>query len=194
MKKLHKIPAQIAEPITPDELQAIPCINRKFVGSSLKPIRWTSRAEPGTADTPAAPSSGFIFCFRNMFMILAKITPDAVAIEKAMEPRKNIPRDLGVRKTSAWVLQPTVNPKKMVAVSMMADCAVLARRLTTPHSLIKLPKNNMPSSGRAVGARKQQSKTPATGNINFSFFETTLGSGIRMSRSSLDVNRRMIGG
>ena len=85
MKKLHNIPAQIAEPITPEELQAIPCISRKLVGSVLSPIKCTSRAEPGTAETPAAPNSGLIFCLRNRFMIFAKITPDAVAMLKATE-------------------------------------------------------------------------------------------------------------
>ena len=39
MKKLHKIPAQMAEPMTPDELHAIPCISKKFVGSSFKPVK-----------------------------------------------------------------------------------------------------------------------------------------------------------
>ena len=84
----------MAEPITPDELHAIPCISKKFVGSSFKPIKCTSRAEPGTAETPAAPSKGFIFCFRNRFIILAKIKPEAVAIENATAPRKNMPSAL----------------------------------------------------------------------------------------------------
>ena len=34
-KKLHKIPAQMAEPITPEELQAMACISRKLLGSSF---------------------------------------------------------------------------------------------------------------------------------------------------------------
>ena len=128
IKKLHRIPAQMAEPITPDELQAMPCISRKLVGSSFRPIKWTSRAEPGTAETTAAPNRGFILFLENIFMILAKIIPDAVAMEKEMDPRKKILKALGVKNTSPWVLQPTVNPRNMVAVSMMADCAVLARR------------------------------------------------------------------
>jgi len=33
--KLHKMPAQIADPMTPEELQAIACIKRKFVESSF---------------------------------------------------------------------------------------------------------------------------------------------------------------
>ena len=32
--KLHSIPAQMAEPITPEELQAIACISKKLLGSS----------------------------------------------------------------------------------------------------------------------------------------------------------------
>ena len=122
------------------------------------------------------------------------MTPEAVAMEKATAPRKKIPRDLGVRKTSAWVLQPTVKPRKMVAVSMIADWAVLASRLTTPHSFRKFPRNSIPSSGRAVGARKQHSRTPAIGNISNSFLETVLDGGILISRSFLVVNKRMIGG
>ena len=111
----------MAEPITPDELQAMACISRKLVGSSFNPIKWTSRAEPGTAETPDAPSRGFIFFFKNRFIILPKMTPEAVAIEKATAPRQKIPSALGVRNTSAWVLQPTVKPRSIVAVSMMAD-------------------------------------------------------------------------
>ena len=65
-------------------------------------------------------------------------------MENATAPRKNMPRDFGVRNTSAWVLQPTVKPRNMVAVSMMADWAVLARRFTTPHSFKKFPKNSIP--------------------------------------------------
>ena len=53
--KLHRIPAQIAEPITPEELQAMACMSKKLEGSSFWPIKWTSRADPGTADTPAGP-------------------------------------------------------------------------------------------------------------------------------------------
>ena len=37
--KLHSIPAQIADPMTPEELQAMACISRKLVGSSLRPTR-----------------------------------------------------------------------------------------------------------------------------------------------------------
>ena len=69
------------------------------------------------------------------------MTPDAVAMEKATAPKKKIPRALGVKNTSAWVLQPTVKPRNIVAVSMMADWAVFARRSTTPHSVKKFPKN-----------------------------------------------------
>ena len=53
--------------------------------------------------------------------VARKCKPDAVAIEKATAPRKKIPRALGVKNTSAWVLQPTVKPRNIVAVSMIAD-------------------------------------------------------------------------
>ncbi len=91
----------MADPITPEILGAIACIKRKLDGSSFCPTIWTTLAESGTADTPAAPKSGFILCFKNMFIIFAKIKPDAVAIPKDIAPKTNIPTDWGVRKTSA---------------------------------------------------------------------------------------------
>ena len=87
------------------------CMSRKLVGSACWPMTCTSRAEPGTADTPAAPSSGLIFCFRNRFMNLANSRPEAVAMLKATAPRAKMPTDLGLRKTSPWVEAPTVRPR-----------------------------------------------------------------------------------
>jgi hypothetical protein len=54
---------------------------------------------------PAAPSKGFIFCFRKRFIILAKIKPDAVAIENATAPRKNMPSALVVSSSmiGGWI-------------------------------------------------------------------------------------------
>ena len=56
-------------------------------------------------------------------------------IENATAPRRKIPSDLGVRNTSAWVLQPTVNPRNMVAVSMMADWAVFDTQIAGDFSV-----------------------------------------------------------
>ena len=63
------------------------------------------------------------------FMILAKMIPEAVVMENATEPRRNISSDLKVRKTSAWLLAPTVNTGKMAAVSITEVLAVFAGRL-----------------------------------------------------------------
>ena len=69
----HKIPAATAEPITPATLGAIACINKKLCGSSSCPTICTTRAESGTADTPAAPTSGLILSLRNKFINLANL-------------------------------------------------------------------------------------------------------------------------
>lgn len=192
--KLHKIPAHMADPITPEELQAMACIKRKLEGSSFWPMRWTSLAEPGTAETPAAPRRGLIFDFENRFISLAKRTPDPVAMLKATAPNAKMPMDFVVRNTSAWVEAPTVNPKKMVAVSIMAVRAVLANRSTTPETLKRLPKKKVPRSGMEAGARKQHRKTPMTGKIKSSFLDTGLGSGMWINRSSFVVRSFMMGG
>ena len=130
-----------------------------------------------------------------MFMILAKMTPDAVAMENATDPRRKIPRDLTVKKTSAWVLAPTVNPRKIVAVSIMEELAVLAKRSTTRDSFMKLPKKKGPSSGMDAGARKQHKMTPTIGKQRSSL--RVIGrsvSGILINRSFLVVRSRIIGG
>ena len=51
----------------------------------------------GTAETPAAPIKGLIFCLENTFISLAISTPAAVPIENATIPRANIPSVLETR-------------------------------------------------------------------------------------------------
>jgi hypothetical protein len=56
---------------------------------SSETTRCTTRADMGTAETPAAPMHGLIRLARGMnrLMIFAKITPPAVLKEKATAPR-----------------------------------------------------------------------------------------------------------
>ena len=81
-------------------------------------------------------------------MSLANKTPEAVAMLKATAPKKKIPTDLVVKNTSAWVLAPTVNPRNIVAVSMIAVRAVhdgqgvefgavLLENLESPHDAVE---------------------------------------------------------
>ena len=87
-----KAPAATAEPITPATFGPIACMSRKLWRSYSKPRLFDMRALIGTALTPALPMSGFIFfdLGRNRFMNFTKSTPEAVAMAKAMKPRKKI--------------------------------------------------------------------------------------------------------
>ncbi|CSI56095.1 Uncharacterised protein [Vibrio cholerae] len=67
-------------------------------------------------------------------------------------PSTKIPMVWGCRNLSAISLEPTDKPRKMVTMLMRAFCAVSDKRSTTPHSRIKLPKQNIPSSGVAEGS------------------------------------------
>jgi len=112
----------------------------------------------------------------------------------ATAPSKKIPTDFGVKNTSPWVLAPTVKPKSIVAVSIIAVRAVWASRSVAPHSFKKFPKKNIPRSGMEAGARKQQSKTPTAGKITRSLLDTSRSSVILISLSSRVVKSLMIGG
>ena len=99
-----------------------------------------------------------------------------------------------VRNSEAWVLAPTVMPKMMVTMSVMALLAVLARRVVTPLSRSKLPKKSIPSSGRPLGTTKQVRIRPKIGKRIFSVCDTLRAGFMRMRRSFLVVSRRITGG
>ena len=82
----------------------------------------------------------------------------------------------------------------MVTMSINGLEAVFCKRFTTPDSLMILPKNSIPSSGRAVGLMKVVRMRPTMGNMIFSVLFTIRGAPILMRRSSLVVNKRMMGG
>ena len=69
-------------------------INRKFCGSSFRPIWLTTRPLMGNAEIPAAPIMGLIFFSlgRNRLMNLANTTPPTVSKMKATRPRPRIIR------------------------------------------------------------------------------------------------------
>jgi hypothetical protein len=84
-----KTPAATAEPITPATFGPIACINKKLAGLYSKPTLFDTRAAIGTAETPAEPINGLtlLSLLENKFIILAIITPAAVANENAKMPR-----------------------------------------------------------------------------------------------------------
>jgi len=125
---------------------------------------------------------------------LANMMPDAVAMLNATAPSKKIPTDFPVKNTSPWVLAPTVNPRKIVAISIMEVRAVWTRRSVTPHSFMKFPKKNVPRRGIEAGARKQQRITAITGKMTSSLFDTSRGSVMWITLSLRVVSSLMIGG
>ena len=117
-----------------------------------------------------------------------------VATTNAQNPRKKMKIVSLVRNSDACVEAPTVIPRMMVTISVMALLAVLAKRVVTPLSRRRFPKNSMPSRGSPDGTKKHVRMSPKMGNKIFSFCETLRAGFMRMSRSFLVVSNRMIGG
>src|SRR5690554_4281992 len=151
LRSLIITPAATAEPITPATFGPIACISRKFCGLASRPTLLETRAAMGTADTPAEPINGLIGSLVNLFISFAISTPEAVPTPKATIPKPRIPRVWPSRNLSAISLEPTDRPRKMVTMLISAFWAVSLKRSTTPHSRIRLPKQNIPSSGAASG-------------------------------------------
>ncbi|SAW73348.1 Uncharacterised protein [Klebsiella pneumoniae] len=186
-------PAAIAEPITPATFGPIACISRKFCPSASRPTLFDTRAAIGTADTPAEPISGLILCRLNTFISFAISTPAAVPTQKAITPSTRIPSVCGCRNLSATSLAPTDSPRKMVML-ISAFCTVSLSRSTTPLSRIRLPKQNIPSSGAASGSRSATSSNSTAGNRIFSRLLTVRSCTMRIFRSLSVVSAFMIGG
>ena len=165
-----------------------------FSGSASMPSRWLTRAAMGTAETPAEPIRGLILAPGNRFMILAMSTPEAVPMEKAMAPRKSMPRVEGMRNFSVLIWAPTPRPRKMVTMLSRAFWAVVDSRSTTPHSRIRLPNMKKPMSGAAEGSRTTHSPRTTSGKTIFSTLPTWRICSMRMHRSAGVVRARMIGG
>ncbi len=98
-------------------------------------------------------------------------------------PITKIFNDSGRRNVVACVDAPTVNPNRMVMVSINGPRAVSANRRVTPDSFNKLPKNSIPNNGRPEGTKNVVSKSPTMGNNIFSVCETTRGVFILITRS-----------
>ena len=127
-------------------------------------------------------------------MILANMTPAAVAMQNAQQPMTRMPSVWRLRNCSAESLEPTAMPRKIVTMLMRAFWAVSDRRSTTPHSRIRLPSMSMPISGAASGSRNAQRSVMRTGKQIFSIFGTTRSCFMRILRSASVVQSFMIGG
>ena len=85
-------------------------------------------------------------------------------------------------------------PKKMVTVLVRAFWVVSDSRSTTPHSRIRLPKQNMPISGAAVGSNIATNSSSSKGKRMRSALLTTRNCAISMARSRSLVRARTMGG
>ena len=106
--------------MTPAKFGPMACINKKLCGFASKPTLLATRAAIGTADTPAAPISGLIGFFDNLFINFAINTPLAVPTQKATAPRAKIPKVSTFKNLSADILDPTASPKKTVTVFIIS--------------------------------------------------------------------------
>ena len=70
----------------------------------------------GTAETPAAPSNGFILFFEKRLISFASNIPDTVLIINAIRPKAKINKTSFLRKVSAFIVAPTGSPKNIVTI------------------------------------------------------------------------------
>ena len=112
-------------------------------------------ASMGTADTPAEPIRGLILPPERTHISLPNSTPQAVAKQNAVRPRKMILMVSTLRNLSYTAVAPTEMPRKVVTIFIRAFWAVSLRRSVTPHSRNRLPSIRQPSRGATVGSTKQ---------------------------------------
>ena len=116
----NNTPAATAEPMTPATLGPMACINKKLLEFASNPTLLETLAAMGTAETPAEPISGLMGVDESLFMIFAKMIPDAVPIQNATKPNNKIPMVSTVKKYLAASLEPTARPSKMVTMLMIS--------------------------------------------------------------------------
>jgi Na+-transporting methylmalonyl-CoA/oxaloacetate decarboxylase beta subunit len=72
-------------------------------------------------------------------------------LEYSLSDAARIPNVSACKNLSALILEPTDKPKKIVTILINSFCDVLLKRSTTPHTFIKLPKQNIPTSNMIPG-------------------------------------------
>ena len=162
--------------------------------SASAPTLWATRAAIGTADTPAAPTSGLILSLVNRFIVLASSTPLAVPSANAARPSAKMNSTSARRNVCASIVAPTLTPRRMVTMFMRAFCAVSVSRSTTFDSRNRLPSMNIAISGAEAGTSSTMPMAAAIGKTSFSRAVTLRAFLMRIFRSASVVSRRMIGG
>ncbi len=145
----------------------IACISRgSSAGPIPAPLCSIMRAAIGTADTPAETDKrvNFVYCNVISFSHQHPGRPDTKGNHTQQQ---NAQRSGGCRNLSATSFAPTDSPRKMVTILISPFCTVSLRRSTTPPR-IRLPKQNIPSSGAASGSSSHQHESKSPGKSDFS--------------------------
>lgn len=197
LSRARKTPAASAVPITPATLGPIAAIS----GFTLPPVCsetnfWTTRADMGTAETPAAPMQGLILfpSGRNRLRSFAKSTPPAVLKMKAMQPRTRMKMVWGLMKLVPSIVEPTASARKIVTALIRWVPAVLLRRSVTPDSRIRFPNMSIPINGATEGTTRAVINVETIGKTRTVIRDTGLACFIWIARSFFVVNSRMTGG
>ena len=99
-----------------------------------------------------------------------------------------------VKNVSAFVVQPTEKPRKIVMMFISSLPAVLQMRSTTPDSFIRLPSISIPISGAEAGRMSEIRMVHMIGKIIFSVRDTCRSCVMTMLRSFFVVSSFMMGG
>ena len=86
-------------------------------------------------------------------------------------------RKVTATEINIWLVT-TQRLEGIVVILMISFCALLLSLSTTPDSRIKLPKQNIPTSGIAAGKNIAVKVSTISGKIIFSFLDTLRSSGI----------------
>ena len=162
---------------------------------SAMPIFSTIRADMGNAEIPAAPTMGLILVRLKILRILANTTPAMVSKIKATRPRAIIMMVCTVTNWSARMEKAMVMPSSSVMRLAKSFWAVSDRRLSTPHSRMRLPNIRKPTRETEAGATRPATKVTMMGNRMRVVLVTALGRySILMARSFLVVTSLMAAG
>ena len=159
------------------------------------PSAWTTRADIGKAEIPAAPIRGLTFPPVRRHMSLPKRIPTAVSRPMAMSPRTRTMKVSTRRNFAASIVAPIQSPRRSVTIFVISFSEVLFSRSTTPDSFIRFPSMTIPISGVPRGATNEAATVTTMGKRILVVLETgCFTTPITIFRSFSVVSKRMIGG
>src|SRR5512136_624282 len=149
----------------------------------------------GYADIPAAPIRGFTLPPLITFINFPNKTPHTVSRQIAKNPKANMIRVWGFKKTLPSMVAPMEIPSRRVTMLAISFSEAFVRRLTAPLSFIRFPSMIVPSNGNPFGAIRPPITVTTKGKRILVVFETELLTApMLITLSSLEVKSFMIGG